>query len=94
MAVLAWPARNMNLALPDNGTAPSSSSQRVAYDTISADFGPGFNGPLLILADTSHSTDPTAAADHVAASLRTLPDVVAVTRPVHEPDRAARPSSS
>jgi len=81
LAVLAWPARSMNLALPDNGTAPSSSSQRVAYDTVSADFGPGFNGPLLILADTSHTSDPTTAADHVAASLRALPDVVAVTRP-------------
>ena len=81
LAVLAWPARSMNLALPDNGTAPSSSSQRIAYDEISADFGPGFNGPLLILADTSHSTDPTAAADRIAQSLETLPDVVAVTKP-------------
>ena len=81
LAILAWPARTMNLALPDNGTAPSSSSQRIAYDAISADFGPGFNGPLLILADTSHSSDPTVAADQIAKSLSTLPDVVAVTRP-------------
>jgi len=81
LAVLAWPARTMNLALPDNGTAPSSSSQRIAYDEISADFGPGFNGPLLILADTSHSTDPTTAAGRIAQSLETLPDVVAVTKP-------------
>jgi RND superfamily putative drug exporter len=82
MAVVAWPARSMNLALPDNGTAPSSSSQRVAYDTISADFGPGFNGPLLILADTSKAASATTSADQVAASLRTLPDVVAATQPV------------
>ena len=81
LAVLAWPARSMNLALPDNSTAPSSSSQRIAYDQISADFGPGFNGPLLILADTSHATDPTTAAGRIAQSLETLPDVVAVTRP-------------
>ena len=81
LAILAWPARTMNLALPDNGTAPSSSSQRIAYDAISADFGPGFNGPLLILADTSDSSDPTVAADQIAKSLSTLPDVVAVTRP-------------
>ena len=82
MAVLAWPARSMNLALPDNGTAPSSSSQRVAYDTISADFGPGFNGPLLILADTSKAANATTSANAVAKSLSALPDVVAVTRPV------------
>ena len=82
LALLAWPARGMNLSLPDNGTAASGSSQRVAYDTISADFGPGFNGPLLILADTSHAGDPTTAADRIAARLDTLPDVVAVTKPV------------
>jgi RND superfamily putative drug exporter len=82
MAVLSLPALHMNLALPDNGTAASSSSQRVAYDTISRDFGPGFNGPLLILADTSHAANATAAADQIAAKLRTLPDVVAVTKPV------------
>ena len=81
LAVLAWPARSMNLALPDNGTAPSSSSQRIAYDQISADFGPGFNGPLLILADTSQASDPTTAAERIAQSLGTLPGVVAVTRP-------------
>jgi RND superfamily putative drug exporter len=89
MAVLAWPARSMNLALPDNGTAASSSSQRIAYDTISTDFGPGFNGPLLILADTSRASDPTAAAERVAAQLRTLPDVGAVTAPVPSQKAAA-----
>lgn len=81
LAVLAWPARGMNLALPDNGTAPSGSSQRVAYDEVTQNFGPGFNGPLLILADTSQSTDPSSAATRVAGQLRSLPDVAAVTRP-------------
>jgi RND superfamily putative drug exporter len=81
LAVLAWPARTMNLALPDNGTAPTGSSQRVAYDEITQDFGPGFNGPLLILADTSQSPDPSTAATRIAGDLRGLPDVVAVTPP-------------
>jgi putative drug exporter of the RND superfamily len=81
LAVLAWPARTMNLALPDNGTAPAGSSQRVAYDQVSSNFGPGFNGPLLILADTSQSPDPSTAAAHIAADLRTLPGVAAVTPP-------------
>jgi RND superfamily putative drug exporter len=81
LAVLAWPARTMNLALPDNSSAPTNSSQRIAYDEISADFGPGFNGPLLILADTAGAADPTEAAGRVATSLGALPDVLAVTRP-------------
>jgi RND superfamily putative drug exporter len=79
LAVLAWPARSMSLALPDNGTAPSGSSQRIAYDEVTQEFGPGFNGPLLILADTSQSPDPAAAAGRVAADLRRLPGVAAVT---------------
>ena len=86
LGLLAWPALGMNLALPDNSTAPTGSSQRVAYDEISAQFGPGFNGPLLILADTSHSAQPAAAAEQIAHELGTLPDVAAVT--------AAQPSAS
>ncbi|MFC1431582.1 MMPL family transporter [Streptacidiphilus sp. N1-3] len=81
MGLLAWPAHSMNLALPDNSTAPGSSSQRIAYDQVSDNFGPGFNGPLLILADTSHSPDPAASLEHITASLRALPDVAAVTAP-------------
>ncbi|MBR7834226.1 MMPL family transporter [Actinospica durhamensis] len=81
LALLAWPARGMNLALPDNGTAPVGSSQRVAYDEVSAQFGPGFNGPLLILADTSRSARPAAAAQQIARQLAALPDVAAVTAP-------------
>jgi len=90
LAVLAWPARSMNLALPDNGTAPTGSSQRVAYDEVTEAFGPGFNGPLLILANTSHSPQPAAAAQQIADRLSTLPDVVAVTPPqVNAGGRAA-----
>jgi RND superfamily putative drug exporter len=81
LAALAWPARSMNLSLPDNGTAPAGSSQRVAYDEVTRDFGPGFNGPLLILADTAHSARPQDAARQIAGELRTLPDTVAVTPP-------------
>jgi len=85
LGALAWPVHSLRLALPDNGTAPAGSSQRLAYDQVSKEFGPGFNGPLLILADTSHAADPTAAADRIAATLRTLPDVSAVGRPSLNP---------
>ncbi|MFF7634727.1 MMPL family transporter [Kitasatospora sp. NPDC008050] len=82
VGALAWPAHSLRLALPDNGTAAAGSSQRLAYDQVSKEFGPGFNGPLLVLADTGHSTDPTAAADHIATAIRALPDVSAVAHPV------------
>ncbi|QIY75035.1 MMPL family transporter [Streptomyces sp. RLB1-33] len=85
LGALAWPAHDMRLALPDNGTAPSSSSQRIAFDTVGEKLGPGFNGPLLVLADTSHSSDPTTAAQRVAATIGALPDVATVGKPVANP---------
>ncbi|SFF80092.1 MMPL family transporter [Streptomyces mirabilis] len=85
LGALAWPAHDMRLALPDNGTAPRSSSQRIAFDRVGEKLGPGFNGPLLVLADTSHSSDPTTAAQWVAATLGALPDVATVGQPVANP---------
>ncbi|MFF8027848.1 MMPL family transporter [Streptomyces sp. NPDC007896] len=85
LGALAWPAHDMRLALPDNGTAPSSSSQRVAFDEVGEKLGPGFNGPLLVLADTGHSSDPTTAAQRVAAAIGALPDVATVGKPVANP---------
>ncbi|MFF2514530.1 MMPL family transporter [Streptomyces sp. NPDC058086] len=85
LGALAWPAHDMRLALPDNGTAPSTSSQRIAFDRVGEKLGPGFNGPLLVLADTSHSSDPTTAAQRVAATIGALPDVATVGKPVANP---------
>ncbi|MGF1426744.1 MMPL family transporter [Kitasatospora sp. LaBMicrA B282] len=85
VGALAWPAHGLRLALPDNGTAPGGSTQRLAYDQVSDKFGPGFNGPLLVLADTSQSADPKAAGEQLAAGIRALPDVVAVSPPVADP---------
>ncbi|MFF4723893.1 MMPL family transporter [Streptomyces mirabilis] len=85
LGALAWPSHDMRLALPDNGTAPSSSSQRIAFDRVGEKLGPGFNGPLLVLADTSHSSDPTTAAQRVAATIVALPDVATVGKPVANP---------
>ncbi|MEY9871951.1 putative membrane protein YdfJ with MMPL/SSD domain [Streptacidiphilus sp. MAP12-33] len=87
IGALAWPAHSMTLALPDNGTAPSGSSQRLAYDEISEHFGPGFNGPLLVLADTGNGNSGEAqqSTRDLADILRGLPDVAAVGKPVLNP---------
>ncbi|MEW1828666.1 MMPL family transporter [Streptomyces sp. NPDC088196] len=105
LITLMLPAADLRLALPDNGSAPHASTQRTAYDTISAKFGPGFNGPLLVLAETNDRTastssrsgtnDATSAASskagaEVAAKLRTLKDVKAVL----PPERTADPTQS
>jgi RND superfamily putative drug exporter len=84
LLVLAVPALRLSLALPDNGYAAQGTTQRTAFDTVSADFGPGFNGPLLVLADLGHPATPAAAthaADDVAARLKGFPGVTAVSAP-------------
>ena len=42
---------NLQLGITDSGNAPKSTTSRQAYDLITAGFGPGSNGPLLVTAD-------------------------------------------
>ncbi|MFR9749670.1 MMPL family transporter [Nocardia sp. 004] len=80
MAVLAVPAASLRMALPDNGSAAADSGKRQAYDTISEKFGPGFNGPLVLLVDGPAGTG-TSAAGSVATTVRDLPNVAFVAPP-------------
>jgi putative drug exporter of the RND superfamily len=66
LGVMALPAAGLRLALTDNGSAPADSTQRQAYDLTAAAFGPGFNGPLLVLADLRHE-QATALAETLGA---------------------------
>jgi putative drug exporter of the RND superfamily len=58
LLVLALPAPQLQLALPDNSTAAPDSPERQAYDLISENFGPGLNGPLVVLVE---NLDPATA---------------------------------
>jgi len=49
LLVLAIPLISINLGQPDNGTNPTSDSNRRAYDLISTGFGVGVNGPLTVV---------------------------------------------
>jgi putative drug exporter of the RND superfamily len=64
LLVLAIPAPQLQLALPDNSTAAEDSPQRQAYDLISENFGPGLNGPLVVLAE---DLDPATAQQSAGA---------------------------
>ncbi|WAU82550.1 MMPL family transporter [Streptomyces sp. Qhu-G9] len=49
LIALAIPAMQLKLALTDEGSNATTTSSRQAYDIISDAFGPGANGPLVIL---------------------------------------------
>ncbi|MFE6620070.1 MMPL family transporter [Streptomyces sp. NPDC057740] len=77
LLALALPAADLRLALPDNASAPVGSTERKAYDTIDDKFGPGFNGPLLVLTETGDGPGAQAGSE-VARELRDLKGVKAV----------------
>jgi RND superfamily putative drug exporter len=79
LLVLAAPALSLQLALADNSSAPTGSTQRQAYDLVSSEFGPGFNGPLTLLVHANPGVDPKTATTAVTATVKTLPDVVTTT---------------
>jgi putative drug exporter of the RND superfamily len=81
LLALASPALDMRLGLPNDGTANPDTTQRQAYDLLSEGFGPGFNGPLSVVADLEGTQSPQQAADEVATDLESLPDVAAVAAP-------------
>jgi RND superfamily putative drug exporter len=59
LLVFAFPMLDMRLGQPDDGNQAEDKTQRIAYDQLSAGFGPGSNGPFLIavdLPDTSAKT--------------------------------------
>ncbi len=49
LLLVASPALHLRLGLPDAGSQPRSETTRRAYDLISEGFGPGANGPLLVV---------------------------------------------
>jgi len=77
MAVLAIPVLSLRLGSSDQGNDPSSSTTRQAYDLLAEGFGPGFNGPLLLVAQT-HSAADLAALRTLEAGLPKVADVTSV----------------
>ncbi|GAB2768715.1 MMPL family transporter [Streptomyces daliensis] len=82
LGAIAVPAASMQLGLPDEGNQPADTTQRKAYDLLSDGFGPGFNGPLMVVVDTRQSDDPKAAAREVGERVAKTDGVVAAAPPV------------
>ncbi|MFF1594741.1 MMPL family transporter [Streptomyces sp. NPDC058286] len=81
LCTLAVPTASMQLGLPDEGSQPVTSTQRKAYDLISEHFGPGFNGPLLAVADARGSDDPKRAVGELTTVMKDIDGVATVSPP-------------
>ncbi len=80
LVVLASPVVALRLGQTDAGTQPRTMSQRRAFDLLAQGFGPGFNGPLLVVADGPGLQTPTGLSD-LTDAIRRDRDVVAVSQP-------------
>ncbi|HEV8568268.1 MAG TPA: MMPL family transporter [Actinoplanes sp.] len=80
LLVLAEPFLGVHFGLPDEGNDPKNMSSRQAYDMLAEGFGPGANGPLLVVADMSHA-DGDAAVQRLRAELGNTAGVAAVSPP-------------
>ncbi len=80
MLTLTAPVLALRLGTSDAGNDPSGQTTRQAYDLLAKGFGPGFNGPLQVVAKLPHSGD-TAALSAIAATLRATPGVTSVSAP-------------
>jgi putative drug exporter of the RND superfamily len=73
LVLLAVPAPQLQLALPDNSTAAPESPERRAYDLISENFGPGLNGPLVVLVENLDPATAQQAAGSIAVAVGGTP---------------------
>src|SRR5207245_4380973 len=80
LAVIAIPFLSMRLGSADAGSDPTSSTTRKAYDLLAKGFGPGYNGPLQLVAQVDGPTQQAAFTKVTAAIARTS-GVVRVTAP-------------
>jgi RND superfamily putative drug exporter len=77
MIALLLPVFGLRLESSDAGNDPANTSTRHAFDLLAKGFGPGFNGPLLIVAELpSHNA---ASLPALEAAVKASPNVVAVT---------------
>ena len=77
IATLASPMLSLRLGLSDAGNDAAGTTTRKAYDLLAAGFGPGSNGPLLLVAQVGSAADG-AALGGLAKTLQTVPGVAAV----------------
>ncbi|WP_037628129.1 MMPL family transporter [Streptomyces aureus] len=79
LGAAAVPAASLQLGLPDDGSQSVSTTQRRAYDLLSDGFGPGFNGPLMVVVDAKASDAPKTAFSTVHDRIADMKGVVSVS---------------
>ncbi|OUC80557.1 hypothetical protein CA982_02145 [Gordonia lacunae] len=86
LTVLAIPVMSLQTSLSTPGGSDPSSSQREAYDLISAEFGAGSQSPLVVLVDSDNAR---LAGERTAEAIAGLPGVASVSPATPSADNSA-----
>jgi RND superfamily putative drug exporter len=90
LVVLALPVFDLRLGFADEGNFSTEQTVRRAYDLLAEGFGPGFNGPLTLVAAID-SSEQFAATESISEVLASTPGVAAASPAV--PNDPANPSA-
>ena len=82
IVAIALPFFSLQLGSADQGTDPSGTPTRVAFDMLSKGFGPGFTGPLELVTVVPQNPDPTL--EKVVSAVAQQPGVDQSTPPSTE----------
>jgi len=74
LLLLAAPLTSIRLGFGDNGNYPANTTVRKAYDLLAEGFGPGYNGPLIVVVQGDTANDQAALGQFVDA-VKATPDV-------------------
>ncbi|MFF8960633.1 MMPL family transporter [Streptomyces sp. NPDC014894] len=80
MAVVAIPAFSLRLGTSDQGNQPETQTTRQAYDLLADGFGPGFNGPLQLVADVPGGEGDVTALDGLIERVRSMDSIADVAQ--------------
>ncbi|HOA66327.1 MAG TPA: MMPL family transporter [Phycicoccus elongatus] len=78
VGIIAFPALDLRLGLPGGGNEPADSTAYRAYAATAQAFGPGMNGPVIVVADlpgTPTQEQVSATQAHLATSLAAVDGV-------------------
>ena len=91
LALLTVPFFSLRLGFSDAGNDPPDSTTYRAYELLSNGFGPGFNGPLLLVAALPAGADPAAVAPTAGPGLAEVEGVAEAMGPL--PNDPAAPTA-
>ncbi len=84
----AVPVFALHLGFADAGNDPKGTTTRSAYDLMADGFGPGSNGPVIVVGDTSTAAK-ASGFDHLLAEVRQTAGVASVSDAVTSPSGRA-----